>query len=125
MYLRSPPRSHLPVSLRSRSIVARAFVIVEWRSPRTSNSMRPRMCNPAMTRRRSVSDQPTGAPGVTCQGSGSSGDFGSGRDPQGVRLVALAMQLEHPVDQVLHRAALVREGGEVSQVPLAGREVFW
>ena len=35
------------------------------------------------------------------------------------------MQLEHAVDQVLHRAALLREGGEVTQVPLAGREVFW
>src|SRR5216683_5568339 len=42
-----------------------------------------------------------------------------------MRLVALAMQLEHAVDQVLHRAALLREGGEVTQVPLAGREVFW
>src|SRR3984893_4996153 len=35
------------------------------------------------------------------------------------------MQLEHAVDQVLHRAALLREGGEVTQVPLAGREVLW
>src|SRR6267142_779614 len=58
-------------------------------------------------------------------GSRPSSDFGSGRDPQGVRLVALAMQLEHAVDQVLHSAALLREGAEVTQVPLAGREVFW
>jgi len=35
------------------------------------------------------------------------------------------MQLKHAVDQVLHRAALLREGGEVTQVPLAGREVRW
>jgi len=42
-----------------------------------------------------------------------------------VRLVALAMQLEHAVDRALHRAALLREGGEVTQVPLAGREVPW
>src|SRR5437899_13026659 len=34
------------------------------------------------------------------------------------------MQLKHAVDQVLHRAALLREGGEVTQVPLAGREVL-
>src|SRR5713101_5934979 len=35
------------------------------------------------------------------------------------------MQLEHAVDQVLHRTALLREGREVTQVPLAGREVLW
>ena len=58
-------------------------------------------------------------------GSCPSSDFGAGRDPKGVRLVALAMQLEHAVDQVLYCAALLREGGEVTQVPLAGREVFW
>src|SRR6267154_4647157 len=34
------------------------------------------------------------------------------------------MQLEHAVDQVLHRAASLRDGGEVTQVPLAGREVL-
>src|SRR5438445_7088573 len=58
-------------------------------------------------------------------GSCPTSDFGSGRDPESVRLVALAMQLKHAVDQVLHRAALLREGGEVTQVPLAGREVRW
>src|SRR5882762_6122997 len=57
-------------------------------------------------------------------GSCPTSDFGSGRDPEGVWLVALAMQPEHAVDQVLHRAALLREGGEVTQVPLAGREIF-
>src|SRR4029077_2735616 len=35
------------------------------------------------------------------------------------------MYLEHAVDQVLHRAALLREGREVTQVHLAGREVLW
>ena len=34
------------------------------------------------------------------------------------------MQLEHAVDQVLHGAAFLREGGEVTQVLLAGREVL-
>src|SRR5262245_27032005 len=33
------------------------------------------------------------------------------------------MELEHAVDQVLDRAALLRDGGEVAQVLLAGREV--
>ena len=42
-----------------------------------------------------------------------------------MRLVALAMQLEHAVDQVLDRAALLRDSGEVTQVLLAGREVLW
>ena len=41
-----------------------------------------------------------------------------------MRLVALAMQLEHAVDQVLHGAAFLRDGGEVTQVLLAGREVL-
>src|SRR3989442_11873964 len=57
-------------------------------------------------------------------GSSPTSDFGSGRDPEGVRLVALAMQLEHAVDQVLHGAAFLREGGEVTQVLLADREVL-
>src|SRR5258707_15553420 len=35
------------------------------------------------------------------------------------------MQLEHAVDQVHHRTALLREGGEVTQVSLAGGEVPW
>src|ERR1700686_1123603 len=34
------------------------------------------------------------------------------------------MQLEHAVEQVLHGAASLREGGEVTQVLLAGREVL-
>src|SRR6266567_3430546 len=34
------------------------------------------------------------------------------------------MQLKHAVDQVLHGAALLREGGEVTEVPLAGRKVL-
>ena len=57
-------------------------------------------------------------------GSRSAGDFGSGRDPQGVRLVALAVQLEHGVDQIVHRVALVRDGGEVAEVLLAGLEIL-
>src|SRR5579864_3106321 len=48
-----------------------------------------------------------------------SSDLGSSRDPKGVRLVALTMQLEHAVDQVLHRATFLRDGGEVTQVPPA------
>jgi len=47
-------------------------------------------------------------------GSCPTSGFGSGRDPQGVRLIAFAVQLEHAVDQVLHRAALLRDGGEVT-----------
>jgi hypothetical protein len=57
-------------------------------------------------------------------GSRPASYFGSGRDPQGVRLVAVAMQLEHAVDEVLHRASLLRDSGEVAQVLLAGRDVL-
>jgi hypothetical protein len=40
-------------------------------------------------------------------------------------LVALAMQLEHAVDQVLHRAALFARVVKSRKVLLAGREVVW
>jgi len=50
--------------------------------------------------------------------------FGSSRDPQSVRLVALAMQLQHAVDQVVDRFTLLRDGSEVTKVPLTGREVL-
>jgi hypothetical protein len=39
-----------------------------------------------------------------------------------VRLVALTVQLEHAVDQVLHAAALFCDGREVAHVLLADRE---
>src|ERR1700676_1155742 len=47
------------------------------------------------------------------------GDGAAGRMPQGSGVVAVAVQLEHGVHDVLDAAALVDDAGEVAQVLLA------
>src|ERR1700676_4005658 len=47
------------------------------------------------------------------------GDGGAGRVPQGSGVVAVAVQLEHGVHDVLDAAALIDGAGEVAQVLLA------